>query len=157
MDDLPGRDARRVICEDVTMPAATKENEMRDRTLAALAALVEAVGDHFDMDAIGTKLAHAMVEAQDVLSRAPAVADAAPTGTEAYTRELEERLSEVVAPKLADGSEWMETLPDGSVVPVMRGSPKLPAFIAKLHQAAADAQRERDELLAAAAPTGEQV
>jgi hypothetical protein len=84
--------------------------------------------------------------------RAPAVADAAPTGTEAYTRELEERLSEVVAPKLADGSEWMETLPDGSVVPVMRGSPKLPAFIAKLHQAAADAQK-----LAAAAPTGDAI
>jgi hypothetical protein len=43
-----------------------------DRARAALTALAEAVGDEFDMDAIGTKLAHAMVEAGDVLASPPA-------------------------------------------------------------------------------------
>lgn len=73
-------------------------------------------------------------------------------------REYELQLSEIVSPEL-DGAEWIEELPDGHKIPVMRGSPSLDKFIAKVYamgllqqQRAAEAEarcreleRERDE------------
>ena len=52
-------------------------------------------------------------------------------------REYEEQLSEIVTPDNADKLEWQD---DG--VPIMRGSPNLPAFVAFLHNKVAEAHAE---------------
>lgn len=55
---------------------------------------------------------------------------------------LYEQLSEVVTIKQVDGLEWKQ-----GDVPIMRGTPDLPVFIAMLHNYAAQFQDERDTAL----------
>lgn len=50
----------------------------------------------------------------------------------ATVRAYEEQLSEVVTPEL-EGEEWVDVQADGTDIPIMRGSPRLPAYITFLH------------------------
>ena len=59
-------------------------------------------------------------------------------------KERDETLSEDVAPfaQEGDGLKWQEQLSDGTLIPVLRGSPRLAAFVTKLHNTAAELETE---------------
>jgi hypothetical protein len=67
---------------------------------------------------------------------------------EKQIREYDELLSEEVSPLTVAGTRWHESV-GGANIPMMRGSPSLPKFVAFLHQSAAELEAKNAKLLAA--------